>query len=170
MANKSASPGGIAGTVAELASPIVEEYGLLLWDVRFLKEGASWILRIYIDHEDRPVSINDCVDVSRKLSALLDEKDPIEQSYCLEVSSPGADRELTREEHFAYYEGWPVALKLYRPMADGAKEIAGLLEGWENDTFTLRTEEDEVLSFGKKEVAAIHAIDQWDEDETDEDA
>ena len=117
-----------------------------------------------IDREDEPVSINDCVAVSRQLSPVLDEADPIPQSYCLEVTSPGADRELTRPEHFAYYEGYPVTLKFYRPDENGQKELSGLLVAWE-DGFTIETEEGETLSFDKKLVAAVHAIDVWDDEE-----
>ena len=95
---------------------------------------------------------------------MLDEADPIPQSYCLEVTSPGADRELTRPEHFAYYEGYPVTLKFYRPDENGQKELAGLLVAWE-DGFTVETEEGESLTFDKKLVAAVHAIDVWDDEE-----
>ena len=87
MAKQNAAPGGIAGAVAPLAEPITAELGLNLWDIRFVKEGATWILRVVIDREDEPVSINDCVAVSRKLSPVLDEADPIPQSYCLEAFS-----------------------------------------------------------------------------------
>ena len=164
VAKHNAAPGGIAGAVAPLAEPITAELDLLLWDIRFIKEGATWILRVVIDREDEPVSINDCVAVSRKLSPVLDEADPIPQSYCLEVTSPGADRELTRPEHFAYYEGYPVTLKFYRPDENGQKELAGLLVAWE-DGFTIETEEGESLTFDKKLVAAVHAIDVWDDEE-----
>ena len=166
MAKQNAAPGGIAGAVAPLVEPITAELELMLWDIRFVKEGATWILRVVIDREDTPVSINDCVAVSRKLSPVLDEADPIPQSYCLEVTSPGADRELTRDEHYAYYEGYPVTLKLYRPDENGQKEWVGLLTGWE-DGFTIETEEGESLTLDKKAVAAVHAIDQW-EDSDDE--
>ena len=164
MAKQNAAPGGIAGAVAPLAEPITAELGLNLWDIRFVKEGATWILRVVIDREDEPVSINDCVAVSRALSPVLDEADPIPQSYCLEVTSPGADRELTRPEHFAYYEGYPVTLKFYRPDENGSKELAGILVGWE-DGFTIQTEEDDTVTFDKKQIAAVHAIDVWDDDE-----
>lgn len=164
MAKASAAPGGVVQRVTALVQPIIDETDLLLWDVRFVKEGASWILRIVIDREDSPVSINDCVAVSRRLSPLLDEADPIPQSYCLEVTSPGADRELTRPEHFSYYEGWPVNVKLYRPDADGQREIAGLLEAVSEDgTVTITTEAGEEHSFAKKDIAAVHAIDQFEE-------
>ena len=162
MAKQNAVPGGIAGAVAPLVEPITAELGLILWDIRFLKEGATWILRVIIDREEEPVSINDCVAVSRALSPVLDEADPIPQSYCLEVTSPGADRELTRPEHFAYYEGYPVTLKFYRPDDSGQKELAGLLIAWE-DGFTIETEESKTLTFDKKLVAAVHAIDEWDD-------
>ncbi len=162
MAKQNTAPGGIAGAVAPLVEPITAELELMLWDIRFVKEGATWILRVVIDREDTPVSINDCVAVSRKLSPILDEADPIPQSYCLEVTSPGADRELTRDEHFAYYEGYPVTLKFYRPDEKGQKEVSGLLIDW-RDGITLQTEEDETVTFDPKAVAAVHAIDQWDE-------
>lgn len=162
MAKQNAAPGGIAGAVAPLVEPITAELDLMLWDIRFIKEGATWILRVVIDREDAPVSINDCVAVSRKLSPILDEADPIPQSYCLEVTSPGADRELTREEHYAYYEGYPVTLKLYRPDEAGRKEIEGILIDW-REGITVQTEDDETVTFDPKTIAAVHAIDQWDE-------
>ena len=161
---KNNAPGGIAGAVAPLVEPITAELDLILWDIRFLKEGATWILRVVIDREEKPVSINDCVAVSRKLSPVLDEADPIPQSYCLEVTSPGADRELTREEHFAYYEGYPVNLKFYAPDENGRREIAGILLEWEN-SYSIQTEDEETLTFDKKQVASVHAIDEWAEDE-----
>ena len=164
MAKQNAAPGGIAGAVAPLVEPITAELSLNLWDIRFVKEGATWILRVVIDREDEPVSINDCVAVSRKLSPVLDEADPIPQSYCLEVTSPGVDRELTREEHFAYYEGYPVNLKFYAPDENGRREIAGILLEWENG-YSIQTEDEETLTFDKKQVASVHAIDEWAEDE-----
>ena len=162
MAKSNTAHGGIAGAVAPLVEPITAELGLQLWDIRFLKEGASWILRVVIDREDEPVSINDCVDVSRRLSPLLDEADPIPQSYCLEVTSPGADRELTRPEHFAEYEGYPVTVTLYRPDEDGCKEREGILGDVTDDAICLQISEEEVLTLDRKAVAAVHAIDEWE--------
>lgn len=160
---KQPTAGTIAGQVTALVTPIVQELELLLWDVRFLKEGASWILRVSIDREEEPVSINDCVAVSRRLSPLLDEADPIPQSYCLEVTSPGADRELTRPAHFEHYMGWPVNVKLYRPDQEGQREIAGLLEAVEDGGYTLRLEDGALRHFDKKAVAAVHAIDEFED-------
>ena len=158
------SPGGIPAKVAPLVESLTEEFGLILWDIRFVKEGATWILRVIIDRDDTPVSINDCVDVSRRLSPLLDEADPIEQSYCLEVTSPGANRELVREEHFTYYLDYPVNVKLYAPDEAGQKEIAGILTAYTDGELTLILEDDTERIFGKKDYASVHAIDEWDEE------
>ena len=86
--------------VWELAQPIAEQLGLVLWDVRFIKEGVNWYLRIIIDREDRAVDIDDCVNMSHAIDGPLDELDPIEQAYSLQVQSPGIERELTRDFHF----------------------------------------------------------------------
>ncbi len=157
------SPGGTVARVTALAEPVADELGLLLWDVRFVKEGATWILRLIIDRPDTPVSIDDCVAMSRRMSDLLDEADPIPQSYCLEVTSPGAERELTRPEHFAYYEGWAVAVRLYRPL-DGTREFAGLLREYADASLTIEEEDGTRRTFDKKDVACVHAIEDWDDD------
>ena len=137
----------------------MEEKGLLLWDVRFVKEGADWFLRVFIDREEDAVSIDDCVAVSRKLSDLLDQKDPIPQSYCLEVSSPGIERELVRPEHFAAFEGAAVVLHLYQAV-DGSKEIGGILLGRDEDgTIEIQDIDDTVRRFSKKEISAVHVLD-----------
>lgn len=82
---------------------MAEELGLVLWDVRFVKEGATWYLRYIIDKEEG-VSIDDCVEMSRRLNPILDEADPIPQAYCMEVSSQGLNRELVKPAHFAAFE------------------------------------------------------------------
>ena len=113
--------------VWDLAAPIAESLGLTLWDIEFLKEGAQYYLRVYID---RPggVSIDHCEAMSRALDEPLDEADPIEQSYCLEVSSPGLERKLTRPEHFTAMQGEKIVVKLFKPIA-GKKEYTGILKG-----------------------------------------
>ncbi len=153
------NPTKTVNVVWELAQPVVEEKGLLLWDVRFVKEGADWFLRVFIDREEDAVSIDDCVAVSRKLSDLLDEKDPIPQSYCLEVSSPGIERELVRPEHFAAFEGAAVVLHLYQAV-DGNKEIGGILLGRDEDgTIEIQDINDTLRRFSKKEISAVHVLD-----------
>ena len=110
-----------------LAGPVLERLGLELWDLRFEKEGANWYLRYFIDKPEG-VNITDCENFSRAVDKLLDEADPIEQSYILEVSSPGVERELRSEEHFARYMGHRARVNLIRPI-EGVKEITGELKG-----------------------------------------
>ena len=120
---------------AELAAPVVEAAGCTLWDVEYVKEAGEWFLRVYIDKADG-VSINDCEAVSRPLSDALDEADPIEGSYTLEVSSAGADRALKKPEHFAQFVGSEVDVKLYRAR-NGRKELTGVLRGYDNGDVTV---------------------------------
>ena len=98
--------------VLEIAEPIILEKGLELADLEFVKEGPNWYLRIYIDKQGG-VTIEDCETISRILEKKLDEKDPIEQAYILEVSSPGIDRPLKKPEHFQKYIGEIIDIKLY---------------------------------------------------------
>ncbi len=135
---------------AELAKPFVEAAGCTLWDVEYVREAGTWFLRVYIDHPDG-VNIDQCEAVSRPLSDALDEADPIEGSYTLEVSSAGADRTLKKPEHFAQFMGKEVEVKLYRPR-NGAKMFHGLLTGYENGDVTIRAN-GEQLTFPKKEIA-----------------
>ena len=110
-----AKGGNTVAAVRALAQPVAEALGLRLWDVRFLKEGATWYLRIFID-KPGGVSIDDCVDMTHALNPVLDEADPIEQNYYLEVSSPGMDRELVKPEHFKACIGQEVEVRTYVPM------------------------------------------------------
>lgn len=139
--------------VRAIAEPIAQRLGLEIWDIRFLKEGTGWFLRIFID-KDGGVGIDDCVEMSRALNDPLDEADLIEQAYCLEVSSPGVERQLVRDEHFQKYLGAPVKLKTIRPV-DGKREFSGVLEGYDNGLATVRLEDGSGLSLSKKEAAWI---------------
>lgn len=121
--------------VTGLVEPIVEELGLILWDVVFEKEGASWFLRIFID-KDGVMEVDDCEAVSKRINPLLDEADPIEQSYYLEVSSAGLGRRLKRPGHFARFLGEEVTVKLYRAV-DKRKEFVGVLRRFEDSTLTI---------------------------------
>lgn len=157
--------GNTVAVCRALAEPYAKELGLMLWDVRFVKEGASWYLRYLID-KDGGVTIDDCVALSRLLNPALDEADPIAQSYCLEVMSPGIERELTRPEHFEAYLDCAIVVKLIRPR-DGVREFAGILDSCSEDgTVTLTDENGETLQFEKKDIALVHVIDDWDEDDT----
>jgi ribosome maturation factor RimP len=117
--------GNTASRVEALIAPTVNSLGYDLWDVRFLKEGASWYLRVFIDKEGG-IDINDCTDVSHAIDPLLDEADMISQSYYLEVCSPGIERELTRPEHFNKMQGQQVCVHLIREK-DGTRDYIGTL-------------------------------------------
>ena len=142
----------VTDTVALLAQPFVAEAGCSLWDVEYVKEAGSWFLRVYIDKEEG-VSINDCEAVSRPLSDALDEADPIEGSYVLEVSSAGADRVLKKPEHFQQFMGTEVEVRLYRPR-EGKKDFVGALVACEDGNVTLEAAGEQVL-FEKKEIAQV---------------
>ena len=116
----------ITEEVEKLVGPIVEELKLELVDVEFVKEGRDWFLRVYIDTPEGNIDIDQCAQVSEKLSEELDRKDPIPQNYFLEVSSPGAERPLKKEEDFQKAIGQFVFIKTYEPI-DGMKEFEGYL-------------------------------------------
>lgn len=145
--------GSTVNTVWEIAEPIANSLGYELWDVRFEKEGANWYLRIFIDKEDG-ISINDCVDMSHAIDKPLDEADPIEQSYCLEVCSPGLERDLKRDSHFEKCIGEKIMVKLIRPV-DGQREFKGTLESYDNGNFELLLEEGTKLMINKKETSYV---------------
>ena len=142
----------VTDVVAQLAAPVVEQAGCSLWDVEYVKEAGEWFLRVYIDKEGG-ISIDDCEAVSRPLSDLLDEADPIEGSYTFEVSSAGADRVLRKPEHFAQEQGQAVEVKLYRPR-DGRKDFVGMLQSWRDGDVTLDVG-GEPITFEKKEIALV---------------
>ena len=142
----------VTDAVAALALPVVEAAGCSLWDVEYVKEAGTWFLRVYIDKEGG-VSIDDCEAVSRPLSDLLDQADPIEGSYTFEVSSAGADRALKKPEHFVQFQGSEVEVKLYRPR-EGRKEFVGLLRNYENGAVTLEIDGAQVL-FTRQEIALV---------------
>ncbi len=151
--------GSVADRVRQMAEPLAQELGLLLWDVQFVKEGAQWFLRIFIDKEEG-VGIDDCVDMTHAVSPVLDKEDPIPQEYMLEVSSPGLNRRLTRPEHFQAYLGAPVKVKLIRPLEDGRRELAGeLLGAGPGGQFEIRLDEEQSVAFEKKECVSVTLLD-----------
>ena len=145
--------GNTVAAVLEIAEPIARELGLEIWDIRFVKEGADWFLRIFID-KDGGVGMEDCERMSRAIDKPLDERDPIEQSYCLEVSSPGVERELTRETHFEACKGEKIKVKLIRAV-NGVREFKGVLEDADGSRITLRRDDGSAMNFEKKETSYI---------------
>ncbi|MBB4823893.1 ribosome maturation factor RimP [Sporosarcina luteola] len=116
----------ITEEVEQLVKPIVDDFGLELIDVEFVKEGKDWFLRVYIDTPEGNIDIEQCALVSERLSEELDRTDPIVQNYFLEVSSPGAERPLKKEEDFQRAVGQYVFIKTYEPI-NGMKEFEGYL-------------------------------------------
>ena len=146
---------GTVGTVWNIAQPLAEELGLILWDVRFQKEGAEWYLRIFIDKQDGGIGIEDCVNMSHALDEPLDEADPIDRSYSLQVSSPGIERELTRDFHFTRYLGSRVIVKFIRPV-NGKRVYKCTLKDYDAGLITVEFDEGGGMSFEKKEASYLY--------------
>ena len=136
--------------VTAFAQPIVEEMGCSVWDVEYVREGSERFLRVYIDKAGG-VNINDCEAVARAMDPILDEKDPIAESYHFEVCSAGIERALKRPQDFEQFMGSPILIKLYRPY-NGLKEIPGILRGYEEGRITVEAGK-ESITFEKSQVA-----------------
>lgn len=156
------SKGGVTvSKVRELCEPIVKDFGLSLWDVRYEKEGADWYLRIFIDKEGG-VDITDCEKVSRAINTPLDELDPIENAYCLEVCSPGIERELIRDEHFIQFIGADIMVRMRRPIEGIGKDFCGVLKSYDDGMVTIADHSGEnEVTIDKKDVAWIK-LDDFD--------
>ena len=153
--------GGTVSKVRELCEPIVKDFGLSLWDARYEKEGADWYLRIFIDKDDG-VDITDCEKVSRAINTPLDELDPIENAYCLEVCSPGIERELVRDEHFMQFIGADIMVRMRRPIEGIGKDFCGVLKGYDDGMVTIADHSGEnEVTINKKDAAWIK-LDDFD--------
>ncbi|MCF2553685.1 ribosome maturation factor RimP [Faecalicatena contorta] len=137
----------------EILLPIVDELGFELVDVEYVKEGGTWYLRAYVD-KPGGISINDCEAVSRRLSDILDEKDFIDDSYIMEISSPGLGRPLKKEKDFKRSLGEEVEVRTYR-MIDKKKEFTGILKDYDADTVTIQLEDETLKTFEKGDIALI---------------
>ncbi|MDD6202564.1 MAG: ribosome maturation factor RimP [Lachnospiraceae bacterium] len=136
----------------ELLKPITEEHGVEIYDVEYVKEGSEWYLRAYID-KPGGVTIDDCENVSRALSAKLDEDDFIEDAYILEVSSPGLGRALKKDKHFEKSIGMEVEVKTYKPI-DKEKQFTGILKSYQDGVITIETDRGEMV-FEKGDTASV---------------
>ncbi len=146
----------IEKTVESMAAPIAEERGLRIYDVEYKKEGPDWFLRVYLYGEDG-VGLDDCEFVSRALSDVLDAEDPIQDAYCLEVSSPGLERVLSRDWHFETAIGEKVELRFYAPQ-DGKKSLTGILRAYDKGFIMMETEDGEARRFETGQVAKVHTL------------
>ena len=142
----------ITEKVFALARPVVENEGCSLWDVEYLREAGTWYLRIYIDKEGG-VSIDDCERISRALDPILDEADPIPESYVFEVGSAGAERELKRPSDFEQFLGHEVEVKLYKPLK-GRKTYVGTLAAYEDGAVTISAAGED-LRFSAEDTAQV---------------
>ena len=142
----------VTDQVTAFAQPVVESFGCKLWDVEYVREGSERYLRVFID-KDGGVDIEDCEKIHRALDPILDEQDPIAESYHFEVSSAGLERALKRPGDFEQFMGSPVLVKLYRPR-NGLKEIPGILRGYEDGKVTVEAGK-ETITFEKSQVALV---------------
>ena len=130
----------ITDVIYQMALPLANSHGLDIYEVEYKKEGSDYVLRVILDtkpeSETEYVSINDCEEVSRSLSDLLDEKDPIKEAYMLEVTSPGLDRPLKKEEDFVRFKGKSVDIGLYKAI-NGSKVISGELVSKQDGVITI---------------------------------
>ena len=142
----------VTDLVAEFSKPIIEANGCSLWDVEYVREGSERYLRIYLDKEGG-IDIDDCEKIHRAIDPILDEKDPIAESYHFEVCSAGLERTLKRPEDFVRFMDSAVLVKLYRPR-NGLKELPGMLRGYEDGRITIEAGK-ETITFEKSEVALV---------------
>lgn len=146
---------GVADKVFNLIEPTVKAQGVNLWDVKFVKEGASHYLRVFIDKEEG-INIDDCTNVSHAIDPVIDMADPIDTSYYLEVCSPGIERELSRDEHFKSVIGKDIKIRLFKAV-EGKKELIGKLI---NYTDIAEIEVDgNIYKFSRKEIAKANLQD-----------
>lgn len=161
------SGGIIASTVRALAEPIARDLGYELWDVEYVKEGADYYLRIEIDSE-RGITLDDCEKMHRAIDPVLDEADPIDDAYHLEVSSCGIERELKTDRHILACVGWRVEIRLYAAV-NGVKVWTGILAGLDDSgAILLDADPDgERHAFQKEKVASVRTVYDFDADSQD---
>lgn len=130
----------IAERVEALVAPCITELGYRIWDVEYVKEGAEWYLRVTLDSDDG-IDIDDCEKVSRAINPIIDEADPIEDFYYLEVSSPGLERVLRKSEHFEASIGSEVEIRLFAPDENKKKSYVGILSAYDEETLTIEVDQ-----------------------------
>ena len=136
-----------------LLTPILDRFGFELVDVEYVKEGSSWYLRGYIDKEGG-ITVEDCADVSRIFSDKLDEEDFIEDSYIMEISSPGLGRPLKKEKDYARSMGKELEIRTYRAV-NREREFYGILTAYDADSVTIEIEDGSEMTFQKSDIALI---------------
>ncbi len=145
--------GGTEKQVYDMVLPIAEELGFQIWDVSFEKEGAYWYLRVFIDHEDG-ITIEYCEKMTRPVSDILDQKDPIAQNYILEVGSAGLERALCLSEHFEACIGETVQAHAIRPI-EGERDWVGTLTAFDGEAVTVALDENKSVQLRLSELAYV---------------
>lgn len=149
----------ITDVIYDLAVPLANEKGLDIYEVEFKKEGSDHVLRVILDttedaENEQYVSINDCEDVSRALSDILDEKDPIKEAYVLEVTSPGLDRPLKKENDFVRFKGKSVDIGLYKAV-NGSKVVSGELVSQKDGDVTVKLSDGTLYTAEKNTISSV---------------
>ena len=147
---------GIAERVESLIAPCVTELGYRIWDVEYVKEGAEWYLRVTLD-SDNGIDIDDCEKVSRAINPIIDEADPIEDFYYLEVSSPGLERVLRKPEHFYASIGSEIEVRLFAPDEHKKKAYNGVLSAYDEEMLTLGIAE-ETIKIPVKGISKVQTV------------
>ena len=142
--------------VEKLIKPKIEEIGYNLYDVEYVKEGKNYFLRIFIDKPEG-IDLNDCEKVNDAINDILDEADYIKDQYFLEVSSPGIERVLRKDEHLEQNIGVEVNVKLFRKDPNGKKEYQGVLKSFDDEIIIL----DEDIQIYRKDIALIKTVYNW---------
>lgn len=137
----------------ELITPILERMYFELVDVEYVKEGGTWYLRAYIDKEGG-ITVNDCEAVAREMNEILDREDFVEDSYVFEVSSPGLGRPLKKEKDYVRSMGKEIEIRTYRAI-NREKEFYGILSAYDENTVTIKTEDETEMTFEKSDIALI---------------
>lgn len=148
--------GKTEGEIVDLVLPIADEHNVNLWDVRFEKEGSLWYLRVFID-SDEGIDMNKCEEVTRPINEILDKKDPISESYILEVGSPGTERRLCRNYHFEWALGKIVTVSLIHPQKGEDREITGTLMAYDEKSVTV---DDRKIDFD--DISYVKLYDDFD--------
>ena len=152
--------GGVTAAVRAIAEPLAEELGFFIWDVEYVREGSRWVLRITIDSEEG-IDIEDCEKMHRAIDPVLDEADPIDQAYTLEVSSPGLGRQIKNETQAEYCKGLEVNVKLYAPDEKGRRVLRGVLHEYADGKLMLETADGDVTLETKKAAKISLADDDF---------
>ena len=146
----------------KIVLPVVQDLGYILYDVLYVKEGADWYLRLFIDHENG-IDLEICEKVSNLVSDKLDEVDPIETPYILEVSSCGLERHLRDENHYKAAIGKDVELRFFKTI-ENVKSVTGTLEKFENDIIKVKSE-DKDYEINIKDISSAKILYNWEENE-----